>query len=88
MMTCAGPKVIEYNVRFGDPEAQAVMPLIDGELLPLLAAAADGDLGDRRVALEERRLGRRRPRVGGLPGSGDRRRADRRALSRRRRCPA
>jgi len=52
MMTCAGPKVIEYNVRFGDPEAQAVMPLIDGELLPLLAAAADGDLGDRRVALK------------------------------------
>jgi phosphoribosylamine--glycine ligase len=52
MMTCAGPRVIEYNVRFGDPEAQAVMPLIDGELLPLLAAAADGDLGDRRVALK------------------------------------
>jgi phosphoribosylamine--glycine ligase len=52
MMTCAGPKVIEYNVRFGDPEAQAVMPLIDGELLPLLAAAADGDLGDRLVALK------------------------------------
>jgi phosphoribosylamine--glycine ligase len=51
MMTCAGPKVIEYNVRFGDPEAQAVLPLIDGELLPLLAAAADGDLGDRHVAL-------------------------------------
>jgi phosphoribosylamine--glycine ligase len=51
MMTCAGPKVIEYNVRFGDPEAQAVMPLLDGELLPLLAAAADGDLGDRRVTL-------------------------------------
>jgi len=52
MMTCTGPKVIEYNVRFGDPEAQAVLPLIDGELLPLLAAAADGDLGDRRVALK------------------------------------
>jgi phosphoribosylamine--glycine ligase len=52
MMTCAGPKVIEYNVRFGDPEAQAVMPLVDGELLPLLAAAADGDLGDRRVTLK------------------------------------
>jgi phosphoribosylamine--glycine ligase len=31
-------------VRFGDPEAQAVMPLVGGELLPLLAAAADGDL--------------------------------------------
>jgi phosphoribosylamine--glycine ligase len=52
MMTCAGPKVIEYNVRFGDPEAQAVMPLIDGELLSVLAAAADGDLGDRMIALE------------------------------------
>jgi phosphoribosylamine--glycine ligase len=52
MMTCAGPKVIEYNVRFGDPEAQVVMPLIDGELLPLLVAAADGDLGGRRVALK------------------------------------
>jgi phosphoribosylamine--glycine ligase len=52
MMTCAGPKVIEFNVRFGDPEAQAVMPLIDGDLLPLLAAAADGDLGDRRVTLK------------------------------------
>jgi len=57
MMTCAGPKVIvpkviEYNVRFGDPEAQAVMPLVDGELLPLLVAAADGDLGDRRVSLK------------------------------------
>jgi phosphoribosylamine--glycine ligase len=52
MMTCAGPMVIEFNVRFGDPEAQAVMPLIDGELLPALVAAADGDLGDRRVAVK------------------------------------
>jgi phosphoribosylamine---glycine ligase len=57
MLTCAGPKVIEYkvieyNVRFGDPEAQAVMPLIDGELLPLLLASADGDLGGRRVTLQ------------------------------------
>jgi phosphoribosylamine--glycine ligase len=53
MMTCAGPKVIEYNVRFGDPEAQAVMPLVDGELLPLLVASADGDLGDRRITLRD-----------------------------------
>jgi phosphoribosylamine---glycine ligase len=51
MMTCAGPKVIEYNVRFGDPEAQAVMPLIDGELAPLLAAAADGVLGKAPLRL-------------------------------------
>ena len=52
MMTCVGPKVIEYNVRFGDPEAQAVMPLVDGELLPLIAAAADGDVGDARIVLK------------------------------------
>src|SRR5438874_10686063 len=51
MMTCAGPRVIEYNVRFGDPEAQAVMPLIDGELVALLARAAEGDLGSHRVRL-------------------------------------
>src|SRR3954471_18799323 len=51
MLTCNGPKVIEYNVRFGDPEAQAVMPLLDGELLPLLAAAADGTLSALRVPL-------------------------------------
>jgi phosphoribosylamine--glycine ligase len=52
MLTCNGPKVIEYNVRFGDPEAQAVMPLIDGELLPLIAAAADGDLAGHAVQLK------------------------------------
>jgi phosphoribosylamine--glycine ligase len=53
MLTCDGPKVIEYNVRFGDPEAQAVLPLIGGELLPLLVDAADGNLGNRRVALKD-----------------------------------
>jgi phosphoribosylamine--glycine ligase len=51
MLTCAGPKVIEYNVRFGDPEAQVVMPLVGGELLPLLAASADGDLAAHRVTM-------------------------------------
>lgn len=51
MMTAAGPKVIEYNVRFGDPEAQAVMPLIGGDFLSLLAAAADGDVSRHAVAL-------------------------------------
>ncbi len=42
MMTCDGPKVIEFNVRFGDPEAQVVIPMLDDELAPHLAAAADG----------------------------------------------
>jgi phosphoribosylamine---glycine ligase len=53
MLTCDGPKVIEYNVRFGDPEAQAVMPLIGGELLPLLLDAADGRLGGRRAVMRD-----------------------------------
>jgi phosphoribosylamine-glycine ligase len=53
MMTCAGPKVIEYNVRFGDPEAQAVLPLVDGSLATLLAAAADGDLARREARLRQ-----------------------------------
>ena len=51
MLTCAGPKVIEYNVRFGDPEAQVVMPLVEGDLAALLSAAADGDLRGRAVTL-------------------------------------
>jgi phosphoribosylamine--glycine ligase len=44
MLTADGPKVIEFNVRFGDPEAQVVIPMIDGDLAPLLSAAAQGDL--------------------------------------------
>jgi phosphoribosylamine--glycine ligase len=44
MMTSDGPRVIEFNVRFGDPEAQVVIPMIDEDLAPYLAAAADGHL--------------------------------------------
>lgn len=48
MLTADGPKVIEFNVRFGDPEAQVVLPLIDQPLAPLLMAAAAGGNGDAR----------------------------------------
>ena len=44
MLTADGPKVIEFNVRFGDPEAQVVLPLIEEPLAPLLLAAAEGRL--------------------------------------------
>jgi phosphoribosylamine--glycine ligase len=44
MLTADGPKVIEFNVRFGDPEAQVVLPLLDYPLSPLLLAAAEGRL--------------------------------------------
>ena len=49
MLTCAGPKVIEFNVRFGDPEAQVVIPGVAGALAARLAAAADGKLDPQRV---------------------------------------
>ncbi len=44
MLTPDGPQVIEFNVRFGDPEAQVVLPMIETELAPVLLAAAQGDL--------------------------------------------
>jgi phosphoribosylamine--glycine ligase len=47
MLTPEGPKLVEYNVRFGDPEAQVVLPRLSSDLVDLLAAAADGDLGGR-----------------------------------------
>ncbi len=42
MITREGPKVIEFNCRFGDPECQAIMPRLEGDLLALLEAAATG----------------------------------------------
>ena len=44
MLTADGPKMLEYNVRFGDPECQVVVPLVDSDLAQLLAQAAAGDL--------------------------------------------
>jgi phosphoribosylamine---glycine ligase len=49
ILTAAGPKVIEFNVRFGDPEAQVVLPLVAEPLLPLLVAATTGNLAQRAV---------------------------------------
>ena len=44
MITKDGPKVLEFNTRFGDPETQAIMPLLDEDLFPWLLAAAKGEL--------------------------------------------
>jgi phosphoribosylamine--glycine ligase len=46
MLTGDGPKVIEFNVRFGDPEAQVVLPMIESDLAPLLLDAAQGRLSE------------------------------------------
>ena len=51
MLTCDGPKVIEFNVRFGDPEAQVVVPLVGGDFAALLAAAAGGALAEAPISL-------------------------------------
>lgn len=46
MVTADGPRVVEFNCRFGDPETQAVLPLLDSSLLePMMAIADGGDLG-------------------------------------------
>ncbi len=46
ILTKDGPKLIEFNVRFGDPECQALLPRLRSDLLPALIAARDGDLKD------------------------------------------
>ena len=51
MLTPDGPKVIEFNVRLGDPEAQVVLPLIEGSFAATLLAAAEGRLGPQALQL-------------------------------------
>jgi phosphoribosylamine--glycine ligase len=52
MLTASGPKVIEYNARFGDPEAQAVLPLLKSDLLEIFEAVVDGRLDGTRIEWE------------------------------------
>src|SRR4051812_44744913 len=56
MLTSAGPKVIEFNVRLGDPEAQVILPLIAEPLAPLLAAAASGNLDRHGCRLSSEKI--------------------------------
>ena len=53
MLTESGPKVLEFNARFGDPETQSLLPLLDGDLLGALAAAAGGDLEGVELAVSD-----------------------------------
>jgi phosphoribosylamine--glycine ligase len=54
MLTRAGPKLIEYNVRFGDPECQVLMIRLRSDLLELLTAAARGDLAGATPTFDPR----------------------------------
>jgi phosphoribosylamine--glycine ligase len=47
ILTATGPRLLEYNCRFGDPEAQAVLPLLDDDLAEIALACCRGELGDR-----------------------------------------
>jgi phosphoribosylamine--glycine ligase len=49
MITADGPKVIEYNCRFGDPEAQVVLPLLESDLYTVMRACRDGRLSETEV---------------------------------------
>lgn len=53
MMTADGPKIIEYNCRFGDPECQAVMPLVQGDLAGYCLAGAQGQLSPDLLTFDE-----------------------------------
>ena len=50
MLTADGPRVLEFNCRFGDPETQVLLPLLEGDLLDALGAAAAGDLSRIELA--------------------------------------
>lgn len=53
MVTKDGPKVIEYNSRFGDPETQVVLPLLNGDLFEIMKATTDGTLADVEFSFKE-----------------------------------
>ena len=53
MLTADGPKVIEYNCRFGDPEAQVVLPLLESDLLELMLACTEGRLSPEQVKFRD-----------------------------------
>ena len=72
MLTPDGPRVLEFNCRFGDPETQALLPLIESDLLELLAAAARGDLADARAAFSDASAVTVVVAAGGYPADADR----------------
>jgi phosphoribosylamine--glycine ligase len=53
MLTPSGPQIIEYNCRFGDPECQAVMPLVKGDLAGFCLAGAKGELDATRISFDD-----------------------------------
>jgi phosphoribosylamine---glycine ligase len=71
MLTDEGPRVLEFNCRFGDPETQSLLPRVEGDLLGLLAAAAGGDLSGSAVPVADSAAVTVVIAAGGYPTSGD-----------------
>ncbi len=71
MLTEDGPRVFEFNCRFGDPETQVILPRVDGDLLPVLAAAAAGDLSGSSLSPADQAAVAVAMTAGTYPESGD-----------------
>jgi phosphoribosylamine--glycine ligase len=71
MVTADGPRVLEFNCRFGDPETQSLLPRLEGDLLGALAAAAAGDLSDVDLQISDAATVTVVLAAGGYPAQGD-----------------
>ncbi len=71
MLTDEGPRVLEFNCRFGDPETQSVLPRLDGDLLGALAAAAAGNLRGAELSLTDEAAVTVVLAAGNYPAQGD-----------------
>lgn len=69
MLTKSGPKVLEYNVRFGDPETQSCLPLMKTPLMDVIAASCDGNLDKMKLEVNDAHAVTVVVAAGGYPGS-------------------
>ena len=88
MLTAEGPKLIEFNVRFGDPECQALLLRLKSDLLPALLAACDGELADFALQWREESAIAVVVAARGYPADPQRGLAHRRSRPRPRQSPA
>ncbi len=68
MLTPAGPKIVEFNVRFGDPETQVILPRLKTDLVDVMCAVAEGRVDDLLTRMGRRMGGVRRPCERGVSG--------------------
>ena len=69
MITKDGPRVLEYNVRFGDPETQSLLPLLESDLAEILLACAEGRLAEVDVKFSQKSAATIVVAAGGYPNS-------------------